>query len=110
MILFDNPTDKWVCASCRYETKEHLGDWDTCPNCGGNVWAEPHYKAWKTEPPTVEGWYWYFGYKKDEPPYPEYVYFDEEENGLCINVLGFSLRVDREKRYWLGPLPIPEPP
>ncbi len=64
---------------------------------------------WKTEPPTVEGWYWYFGGGENEP-YPEYVYFDEKESGLCINVLGFSLRVDEGKRYWLGPLPIPEPP
>src|SRR5689334_11329068 len=106
MILFDNPTDKWVCASCRYETKEHLGDWDTCPNCDGNVWAEPHYKAWKTEPPTVEGWYWVkienrgvkAYYLDGKPPYN--CFYHLSSGGLAQGPLVFT--------HYLGPLPIPE--
>lgn len=66
-------------------------------------------KKWTIDPPTEPGWYWYFGGGSDKP-YPGYVYYDDDEKALCINVLGYSLRVDEAKRYWIGPLPVPERP
>jgi len=68
--------------------------------------AELH---WTTDLPTVGGWYWVIG-NGEEEPFPDYVFFDEKEKGLCINVLGYALLVKEIERHWLGPLPVPEPP
>ncbi len=65
---------------------------------------------WTTEPPTQEGWYW-ARTNKGQPFIIRVGFYgtgqtgtlwayDTERNMLDLDVLD----------YWLGPLPVPEPP
>ena len=58
---------------------------------------------WTTEPPTQEGWYW----ATEDGGRPEVVMY----NGSSVYVRGYEVPLNpKDFTYWLGPLPIPEPP
>lgn len=62
-------------------------------------WRIPHMQPdlkWTTTPPTVKGWYW--NCKPGETPM------------LTLVARLDSQWTKKERRFWLGPLPKPEPP
>ena len=70
---------------------------------------------WTTEPPTQEGWYWIYVHHDKFPSGPNVDYVQRDRSGYLGISNGDYLETFEEyaaglKAYWLGPLPIPEPP
>lgn len=104
MIMFDNPTDKWICARCKWERDDKPESWSTCPNCDGDTWVEPHHKAWTTTPPTMPGLYRAIEKRGSER-------WVEIDDLLSPWLFGVDYPLDlTDFNHWLGPLPDPEPP
>jgi hypothetical protein len=60
-------------------------------------------RGWTTDPPTEPGWYWvYFGI-----PGGRIVQYFKTLDG---DVRSGNKDTDKHVKYWLGPLPVPEPP
>jgi hypothetical protein len=71
--------------------KEKIDKWDVSLEFADGLTA----LNWTTEPPTAEGWYWV--YKKGGAP------TIKEYRGVVVDVYF-------PDTYWLGPIPIPDPP
>lgn len=76
-----------------------------------------HLDGWDTHPPTVEGLYFVYVHHDKYPSGPNVVEVAAEKNTGILGV--FDSGGDFEpcadyggplKTYWLGPLPVPEPP
>jgi hypothetical protein len=66
---------------------------------------------WTTTPPTVEGWYWVCT-NKGVPHVVKVGLFGTGQTGnLWVYETGHSQAYDLDVYdYWLGPIPVPEPP
>ena len=75
--------------------------------------------SWTTKPPTVPGWYWVYTHRKGLRRYGIHIAsFQYGVNKIplvqiyseSVDIRKEPKRYDRVIDYWLGPLPIPEPP
>lgn len=61
------------------------------------------YGEWKIEPPTKPDWYWVYSAGSIEV-----VYYNEYKEVIVIN-REYAYEAS-DFKYWLGPIPQPEPP
>lgn len=67
---------------------------------------------WKTEPPTVEGWYWAADGDGKSPRIAEVFYSSGHRLYADFTDENIPAPLDQfpEITHWLGPLPVPAPP